>query len=906
MNWLSNAIFRRRIERALADDLEAHIEEKTASLVEDGMPERDARLQARKELGNVPLLIEESREVWGWTWLERLMQDVKHSLRLMARSPGFTAVAILSLALGIGANTAIFGLLDKIAWRMLPVHKPEELQILEIVRTRKSGTTKSDTSFTYPQYVLWRDHTRSFHALAGYSSGLRWRDRSAAGDGLWHQGQFVSGNYFDVLGVPAILGRTLTPTDDSIAGTGGPDGPVALVSYRYWRTTLHADSSVVGKPLNVNGAWLTVIGVTPSDFFGSQVGRSADLFLPMSLQPAVEPLPGSLLRDPKSGGTTWVSIVGRLLPGVTPAQAITDLTTIHEGYEVSRMSPSDREAYFARQRPLPGVVVLEPGSRGLSQLRDRFSQPLKALMVLVAIVLLIACANLANLLLARGHARTREIAVRLAIGAPRSRIIRQFFTESALLAFAGGAAGLLFALWSSRILLQMLPQNQAPVGLELAPDVRLLAFTFAASTCSALLFGLVPAIRATRRDASESIKQIGEGNAQGRRFPLVKGLAMLEIALAVPLLAGAGLFIATLRNLTAVDAGFLSQNVLQARISVDRAVLPKSQWANVYDQLIDRTRAIPGVTAVSIVNHGLITEDATSSGPVHFPGYRFQDGESRNLLETYVGSGYFTAAGIPLRLGRTFSARDGETKSHVAIVNEALVAQYFGGQNPIGWSFGLGSDPDNIEIVGVVADAKFLNLRQDPLPMAYYPWQQVMPARMDTLIVRIQGDPKTAEPSLRKVIAEVHPDLLLEVRTLSSQVNDSIARERMLAQISGFLGSLALGLVCIGLYGIMAYGVTRRTREIGIRIALGALRGDVVWMMLRETFTVILGGALVGLPLAYGLTRLVGSLLYGLTPSNPIVLGGVLLVLLAVSLLAAYFPARRASQADPLVALRYD
>jgi predicted permease len=906
MNWLLNAIRRRRMALAATEDIESHLEEKTAELVENGMPEREARLQARRELGNVALLMEASREVWGWMWLERLVQDLRLSARLMARNPGFTTVAILSLALGIGANTAIFGLLDKIAWRMLPVHKPEELRIVEVLRNRKPGTAKTDTSYTYAQYALWRDHARSFHALAGYSGGLRWRDRSTAGDGIWRDAQFVSGNYFDVLGVSAILGRVITPVDDSIDGAGGPDGAVAVLSYRYWRTALHADPAAIGKPVNVNGVWLTVAGVTPPEFFGSQVGRAPDLFIPLRLQPAVEPMPASLLHDPPRGGTTWVSIVGRLRPGVTESQAKTDLTAIYEQYEVSRMSAADRTAYFAKQRPLPGTVVLAPGSRGLSQLRDRFSQPLQALMALVGIVLLIACANLANLLLARGSARTKEIAVRLAIGAPRGRIVRQFLTESAMLALTGGAAGVLLALWSSRALLRMLPQNQAPVGLEILPDARLLAFAFAVSAVCVLLFGLAPALRATSYSASEAMKQIGDTGAKRRRFPLARGLAVAEVALAVPLLTGAGLFIGTLRNLTAVEAGFLRQNVLQARISVDRALIPKAQWGSVYDRLVERAKAIPGARAVSIVNHELITEDATSSGPVHFPGYLFQEGESRSLLETYVGADYFTAAGIPLRLGRTFTAQDADRKSQVAIVNDTLVRQYFAGRNPIGLRFGLGDDPDDIEIVGVVADAKYFSLRQDPLPMAYYPWQQVMPARMSALIVRTGGDAKSAEASLRKVVADVNPDLLLDVRTLSAQIDDSIARERMMAQISGFLGGLALILVCIGLYGIMAYGVARRTREIGIRIALGALRSEVVWMMLRETVALGVAGVIVGLPLAYGLTRLVGSFLYGLTPNDPVVLGGALSVLLAVSLLAAWFPARRASKVDALVALRYE
>jgi len=375
--------------------------------------------------------------------------------------------------------------------------------------------------------------------------------------------------------------------------------------------------------------------------------------------------------------------------------------------------------------------------------------------------------------------------------------------------------------------------------------------------------------------------------------------------LAVPLLAGAGLYIDTLRNLTSLDAGFIKQNVLQARIDVDRARIPKSQWQTVYQQVVDRAAAVPGVRAVSLVNHGLIADDgATSSGPVHFPGYQFQADESRNLLETYTGPEYFTAAGIPLRAGRLFTARDGESGVQVAIINETLMRQYFGGRNPVGLRFGIGDSPDNIEIVGVVADAKYFNLRQTPLPMAYYPYRQVMPARMNSLIVRAQGDAITVAASLRNAITGVRPDLLQDVRTLSSQIDDSLLTERMLARISGFFGVLALSLTCIGLYGIMAHGVTRRIREIGIRLALGAPRGEVIQMILRETLMVSAAGLAIGAPLAIGLTRLLGGFLYGVKPNDPTVLSEALLALLGVSVLAGYLPARRAARVDAVVALR--
>jgi predicted permease len=653
--------------------------------------------------------------------------------------------------------------------------------------------------------------------------------------------------------------------------------------------------------------WLTVVGVTPPEFFGMQVGSAPDIFVPMHLQPVITPDPGSWLHDSPRGSTTWARVFGRLKPGISEAQAAADLTSIYEDYEVSRMSAADREAHFARRGRLARTIVLTPGSRGFSQLRERFSEPLKVLMALVGIVLLIACANLANLLLARGNARGREIAVRLAIGAPRGRIVRQFLTESGMLALSGGVIGLLFALWSSRILLRTLPPGQAPVGLEVTPDSRVLAFTFGVSIVSALLFGLIPALRATRHSVSEAMKQTRETASTFPGFHLDKLLAAVELALAVPLLAGAGLFIDTLRNLTTLDAGFIKQNVLQVRLDVDRARVPKSQWQTVYQQLVDRAAAVPGVRAVSLVNHGLIAEDgATSSGPVHFPGHEFQEDEGRNLLETYAGPDYFTAAGIPLRLGRLFTARDGENELQVAIVNQTLMRQYFGGRNPVGLRFGIGDSPDNIEIVGVVADAKYFSLRQAPVPMAYYPYRQVMPARMNSLIVRAQGDALAVAASLRSAIIGVRPDLLQDVRTLSSQIDDSLLTERMLARISGFFGVLALSLTCIGLYGIMAHGVTRRIREIGIRIALGAPRGRVIRMILRDTLSVTVAGLVIGAPLAIGLTRLIGSFLYGVKPNDPTVLGVALLALLGVSLLAGYLPARRAAKVDATVALRYE
>jgi len=889
-----------RVRRSIGEELQAHLEEKVADLVESGVPEAEARSQARREFGNAALIAEDSRSALGWTWFDNLTQDLRYALRMLRRSPGFTAVAVLSLALGTGANTAIFGLLDTLVLKTLPVANPQQLWAVSLA----DSSGKPRGSHSYPLYALWRDHNRSLGALAA-SGSLIWRDKSTGSNSAVHEGQFVSGNYFQVLEVPALIGRTIAPADDSIEGVGGPQGAVAVLSHNYWRRTFQRDPSVLGRSINVNGVWLTVIGVTPAEFFGIQVGSSPDVFVPMQLQPVLAG-PDNRLHNVKNSETTWLTVMGRIAPGVPQAQIKSELTSLYAQYALTRMSPSDQTTYLAGKKPLSLHVVLEPASRGFSRLRERFSEPLQVLMVLVAIVLLIACANVANLLLARGSARQKEIAVRLAIGAGRFRILRQLVTESLLLSFAGGVLGLLFALWSSRLLVGMLPQGPTPLALEIVPDLRLLGFTLAVSILTGLLFGLAPAWRATDLGINSSLNR---ERGQGKRVPRIepgKAVVVAEVALSVQLLVGAGLFIWTLRNLATMDAGFERRNVLQMRINVDAAMLPRAQWSAVYEQIAARVAATPGVTDSSLVNRGLIESGMTRSGPVHYPGYTFKPGESQQLAETYVGPDYFKAAGIQLRMGRSVSERDGSPSAQVAVVNEDLVRRYFAGRNPIGQRYGIGDSPDQIEIIGVVADAKYNDLRQESIPMAYYPWRQVMPARLNGVIARTQGEPAAIAAALRRAVASVHPDLVVDVRTLSSQIESSLVRERLLAHLSGFFGALALLLACIGLYGVMAYGVTRRTSEIGVRMALGAVPADVVRLVLRETLLLVVCGIAIGVPVALWLTRLTRSFLFGLEPNDPMVLVAAALSLLAVCAFAGGLPAWRAARIDPTTALRYE
>jgi predicted permease len=889
---------RLRLRRSIEDELNSYLEEKVADLVDSGVPEREARLRARREFGNAGLIAEESRAALGWSWVDHVAQDLRYAMRMLRRSPGFTTVAILSLALGIGANTAIFGLLDTLVLRTLPVRNPEQLWALSLA----DGTGKTDAYHSYPLYALWHEQSRSMETLAA-AGGLTWRDKSPGSNNAVHDGQFVSGNYFETLGIPALIGRTITPSDDSIEGAGGPQGPVAMLSYGYWRRAYERDPGVLGRSINVNGIAVTVVGVTPPEFFGIQVGRSPDIFVPLQLQPAFFPLE-NLLHNVKNSETTWVTVMGRIRAGLSQAQVRADLMPVYAQYAQTRMSPADLTDYLAGRKPLSRTVVLEPASRGFSALRERFSEPLQILMVLVGIVLLIACANVANLMLARANARQKEIGVRLAIGAGRFRILRQLFTESLVLALFGGLLGLIFALWSARLLVGFLPQGEIPIALNVSPDPRVLGFTFVVSIFTALVFGLAPAWRATGSGISLTLNQ---ERARGRKATHVepgKAVAIVEVALSVQLLVGAGLFIWTLRNLTTMDAGFVRQNVIQVRINPDGLRLPRSQWGPAYEETLRRVTVVPGVQAASLTNRGLIEGGMTRSGPVHFPGYTMKPGESRQLPETYIGPDYFKAAGIPLRMGRFFTGHEGTPTAQVAIVNEELVRRYFAGQNPLGKRYGFGDSPDAIEIVGVVADAKYNDLRQESTPMAYYPWRQVMPVRLNSVIVRTQGDPASLTPALRRAIGAVNPDLLVDLRTLTSQIESSLVRERLLAHLSGFFGGLAMLLACMGLYGVMAYGVTRRTSEIGVRMALGAVPRDVIRMVLRETLLLAACGIALGVPVALWLSRLARTFLFGLEPNDPTVLGVAVFGLLAVCVLAGWLPARRAARIDPTSALR--
>jgi predicted permease len=712
-------------------------------------------------------------------------------------------------------------------------------------------------------------------------------------------GHLVSGNYFSVLGVNAILGRTLSPEDDRPGAR-----PAAVISYGYWKQNLGGDPAVVGKVVDLNGTPFTIVGVTPREFFGERVRRSPDFWLPMAVQPQIM-LRESFLKDPD---IYWINLMGRLNPGAMRQQAQAGVTvqlrqflTAQAGSQISPRVRKEIEKSY---------ISLAPGGPGISGLRERYSEPLHILMAVVALVLLIACANVANLLLSRAAARHKEISVRLALGASRVRLIRQMLTESLLMAGLGGALGAAFAAWGVRILVSKFAGPSS--RLNVSPDLPVLGFALAICALAAILFGLAPALRSTRVELAPALKAGSFcPGATGRRWSLGKGLVSFQAALSLLLLVGAGLFVRTLQKLEAEDLGFNRQHVLLVGIDPRLAGYKPAQLAPLYRQLLDRVNALPGVRSASLAAYSPMSGSSSTSN-ISAEGYAPPPGQDMNIHINVVSWKYFETVGTPILLGREMGLQDTASSPRVAVINATMAHDFFGDQNPIGRRFGFGDNPKHsgdIEIVGVAADAKYSNLRQKPEPMAFLPCLQDQgnAAYVWEVELRTVGDPRSAAAAVRSALAGIDKGLpATKLKTLSEQVDDSLEQERTISELSSFFGLLALTLACVGLYGVMAYMVARRTSEMGIRMALGARSRDVLRSVLREGLFLVLAGIAVGIPAAIGAGHLISSMLFGLTPSDPVTISLATLLLVAVAVLAGYLPARRASRVDPMVALRYE
>jgi putative ABC transport system permease protein len=835
--------------------------------------------------------------------MDTLLQDVRYGTRMLLKSPAFTAIAVLMLALGIGANTAIFSLTYQVLLRELPVQKPEQLVILRSPG-EKPGHTSSDsdsaTSFSYPLYKDLRAQSHVFSGLlARYAVPL-----NVAGQGSTERatGELVSGNYFEVLGVPPALGRVFSFQDETAPGAN----PVAVLSYGYWARRFGRDPAVLNKQLTVNGTVLTVVGVARAGFTGVQIGQLPDIFIPVTMKPQMTPNWNGL----ESANDHWLAILGRLQPGATRTRtrAQVALQPLYHSLllgEVPLMKLSEASKRQFLDRPL----LLEHGASGRQVLQADARQPLIFLVAMVGLVLLIACANLASLLVARAEARQREIAVRLAVGAARWRLVRQLFTENLLLAILGGAAGVLFAVWTLAFLVQTMQESIGVLGLEKQLDGRILAFAMALSLLTAILFGLLPALRAARADLQSTLKDLGASLSHRiSSVRLRKALIIAQVALTAVLLTAAGLFTRSLLNLQNTNLGLRPDHVIEFTIAPQLNRYPPQRALAFVDRLRQTIAATPGVSSVSAATIPILANDEWGSD-VTIQGYTAREGEDMHVWRNEVAPDYFATLGTPLLAGREFNQSDTSASPLVAVVNATFARRFLQGRNPLGVHFRLGSGADKpeIQIVGVVKDSKHSDPRDIIHPFVYAPYAQDPAFGRATFYVRTAGEPSAMATTLRKIVQSLDSNLpVYDVQTLTQQVDVTVFSDRLLTFLSLCLGLLAAVLAAIGLYGVMAYVVARRTREIGIRMALGATRESIAGLILREVARMAGIGLAIGIAVALAADRLVISLLYGVQAMDPLVFSGAVLLLALIALLAGGLPAHRAASVDPVVALRYE
>jgi putative ABC transport system permease protein len=846
---------------------------------------------------------------------EEIFQDLRYGVRMLLKHKGFTAVAVLSLSLGIGANTAIFSLIDVLLLKSLPVKDPQQLVVFSIVRPGGN-----DVTFSYPLFDRFNQANHSFAGIVASNGGDKMQmsvaDPGAGGQLEPVQAEQVSGNYFSVLGVNAVAGRTLTEEDDRASDPQ----PVVVISYDFWRSRFGLDPGVLGRKIILEDFPFTVIGVATPGFSGFEVGGKPDLWWSLRMTSQVY----SGRKWP-----SWLLVMGRLLPGVSVEQARAELDAIHRQRlneippeRLSQLTPTERSNYFSPR------IELEPGGAGWTPLRKPFRQPLLILMMVVSLVLVIACANVANLLLSRAAARQKEIAVRLALGAGRFRLIRQLLTESLVLALTGGALGLLVAYQGTQLLLTYLP-TERPVFLNVGPDSRVLGFTLAVSVLTGILFGLAPALRATRLDLTTSLKEKAGSASSGRsRLALNRVLIVAQVGLSLLLLIGAGLFVRSLQKLKSLDAGFNRENVVVFEVEPGHG-FSVAQQTSLYKQLLARLEALPGARAASVSGYPPLNRMTTASNSVQVPGHTPPPGEDTSCQLLWVGPKFFETMGIPLIQGRAFGPPEetpvaatgrqtaiAKTAQNAipdpplaAVINQAMAHYFFGDENPLGnqFDFIAGSLKSRFQVIGVVKNAKYKTLRETTRRAFYVSYFQDPGSGPLTFLLRTTGNPTGFGSAIQRSVRELNPRLqVVGLKTMDDVVNESLVQERFVAQLASFFSLLALLLACVGLYGTMSYAVTKRTSEIGIRMAVGARSWDVVWLVMRETMLLVAVGVTIGLIAALATTRLISSMLFGLTPYDPVTIAVAALLMVAVAALAGYLPARRASRVDPLTALRHE
>jgi predicted permease len=895
MEWLNEfgrrmrQLFRRKQwEDDLAEEMRLHLDLRAA--------EKGSEALAKRKFGNAALLREESRGVWGWAFWDNLAQDVRYALRTLAANKGFAAAAILSLTLGIGANTAIFSIVNAVMLRALPVEDPHRLVALHFGNA--TDDRRRGAVVTNPIWEAVRDSQQAFSGVLAYSDDRF--DLVNGGESHFSNGLWVSGDFFRVLGVHALRGRVFS-TDDDRHG-GGLSGPVAVISYGFWQTNFAGDPNVLGRTISLNRHNFEIVGVTPPWFRGLIVDRPFDVAIPIGC----EPLLHTDLSALGERSWWWLRMMGRLKSGETSEQAQAQMNSIAP--EIIRATVPTGWPNQFRERYLKRSFWFESGASGISITGSTYKIALFTLMSVVGLVLLIACVNIANLLLARATSRQREISIRLAIGASRSRVIRQLLTESLLLAFAGAFCGLLFSIWGARLLVHLLSTKANQLDISLSSDMDVLVFTATVAVFTGLLFGLVPALRATGIGPSHAMKEHARGTVHGEaRFTLGKALVTGQVALSLMLLTAAGLFLGTMRNFLEVDAGFNPHNVLMVEAAMPADRIPVHLRAPLFRRILSDLRTLPNVRSAASssmvpVGRQFWNQDA------HPQGYQPKPVEDDVLVNlNRVSPGYFRTMETPLLMGRDFSDRDTLDSPKVMIVSAATARHFWAGQNPIGKTIGLDAPGGiaNFQVIGVTKDAKYADLNEPLLWTGFVAsTQDAEPGPNLRFEIRYDGPAEAVVAAIRPVIGAINKDAALEIRTLDAQISDSLVQPRMVALLSSFFGILALLLATIGLYGVISYAAARRRGEIGIRMALGAAQGAVTWLVLRDVAFILTIGTALGVASSLAAGRFIKSLLFGLEATNPATLAMAAAVLCASAIFAAYVPARRAAKMDPMTALR--
>ncbi|HXY25300.1 MAG TPA: ABC transporter permease [Candidatus Acidoferrum sp.] len=892
-----------QLDRELEAEMLAHVQFATEENLQRGMSPSEARRKALIHFGGPQQSKEQHREARSLPLLESLLQDIRYALRVLRKSPGFTVVAVLTLALGIGANTGIFTILREVLLQSLPVPRPEELVLLYSPGP-KSGHVSSDEygtdgaeSFSYPMYLNLRDRNEVFAGLAAKESDSV--NLTFHGNTERAEADQVSGNYFQTLGVTSAMGRTFEPGDS--AAPGG--SPVVMLSYGYWKTHFGGEPNVLNQTILVNDRPMTVVGVVQPGFDGIQRGFVPQLYVPITMPLTPEP---TGLEDHKD---YRIKLIGRLKPGISKERAAAGLAPLYSALLSDELplntgwSESQKSQFLARK------IILRDGARGRPMLAASTGRQLIALMCLVGAVLFIACANVAGLLTARGAVRQREIGIRLSLGASRTRLIRQLVVESFLLSLAGAVVGLAIASWTSSALVRFAAENGIADGLSSTLSAPVLAFTCALALLCCVLFGLAPALRATRVELVSTLKEQGGSLSSGLGHTrLRKVLVICQVALALLLVTGAGGFARSLYNVRHIDLGLRPSHILQFRVAPQLNGYDQARSFAFFHNLEDRIAALPGVVSQSGAQIPLISDDDRGSN-VTVEGEPPALAGSRHVLRNAIGPGHFSNLGIPLLKGREFTRADGSDSPKVAIVNETFAKTFFPGADPLGrhMKFGAGTPPLNMEIVAVVKDSHHAAIREEIQPFVYIPYLQEKNVGALTFYVRTSQDPVILAGTVRRLVSELDSSLpVTDLRSFDQQIDRQVASDRLVASLAGIFGVLAASLAAIGIYGLLAYTVTQRTREIGVRMALGANAQLVGGLILKDVAVLMGIGVLLGLPLAYALGRLIDSLLYGAKAFELLGISSALAVLLLVALAASYFPARRATRVDPMTALRYE